>query len=69
MNSKMLRFLMRARVIIDKTTLLTICFRVRIIHKNIIGRCEKKKKNWVDIFKRIISVKIKKSEEYKTTLI
>ena len=68
MNSKMLRFLIRARIIADKTTLLMICFRVRIIHKNIIGRCEKKKKNCVDILKKVISVKIKKSDEYKTTL-
>ena len=65
----MLKFLIRVRIIADKTTLLIICLRVRIIHKNKIGRCEKKKKNCVDILKRMISVKIKKSEEYKTTLI
>lgn len=65
----MLKFLIRVRIIADKTTLLIICLWVRIIHKNKIGRCEKKKKNCVDILKRMISVKIKKSEEYKTTLI
>ena len=65
----MLRFLIRVKLIADKTTLLIICLWVRIIHKNRIGRCEKKKKNCVDIFKRMISTKIKKSDEYKTTLI
>ena len=60
---------MRVRVIADKKILLIICFWVRIIHKNIIGRCEKKKKNCVDTFKRMISVRINRSDEYKTTLI
>ena len=63
------RYLIRMKVIADKTMLLIICLWVRIIHKNIIGRCEKKKKNCVEILKRIISVKMKKSDEYKTTLI
>ena len=69
MNSKICKVLKRAREIADKTKLFKICLGVRIIHKNKIGRCEKKKKNCVDIFKRIISVIIKKSDEYKTTLI
>ena len=62
-NSKILRFLIRVRTIAEKTVLLIICLGVRIIHKKRIGRCEKKKKNCSDIFKKITSVKIKKSDE------
>ncbi|MEL0124424.1 MAG: hypothetical protein VW827_02020 [Alphaproteobacteria bacterium] len=57
------------RIIADKAKQKIICLCVRIIHKNRIGRCEKKKKNCVDDLKKIISVKIKRSDEYKTTLI
>ena len=57
------------RIIADTAKLKIICLWVRIIHKNSVGRCEKKKKNCVDDLKRMISVKIKKSDEYKTTLI
>ena len=63
------RYLIRMKVIADKTMLLIICLWVRIVHKNRIGRCEKKKNNCVDDLKRMISVKIKRSDEYKTTLI
>ena len=68
-NSKILRFFISVRIIADKAKQKIICLWVRIIHKNRIGRCEKKKKNWVDTLKRMISVIIKKSDEYKTTLI